>query len=90
MEKKLPKTRSELEIMVLAELQATSGCEGASHVTIIAYDDYRIPATWEVASFDPGVSKQEDCERAVSEIVTRLQKRFDIATDSFTAASSAT
>jgi hypothetical protein len=82
---KARKTVNELEAMVLAELQATDGCEGARHVTIIAYDDCSIPATWEVASFNPGISKQEDCERAVGEIVSRLQKRFDIAADSRTA-----
>jgi hypothetical protein len=54
---KSPKTRKQLEALVLAELQAAPLCAGASHVTVIAYDDYRVPATWEVASFNPGTSK---------------------------------
>jgi hypothetical protein len=78
-EEKSLKTREQLEAMVLAELQAAPQCAGASHVTVIAYDDYRVPATWEVASFNAGKSKPEDCERALCDIISRLQKRFDVS-----------
>jgi hypothetical protein len=47
--------------------------------TIVAYDDYRVPATWEVASFNPGTSEQEKCELALCDIVSRLQQCFDIS-----------
>ena len=47
---KSPMTKAELEAMVLAELRAASGCDGAVHVTVVAYDDYRVGATWEVAN----------------------------------------
>jgi hypothetical protein len=77
--KKSPKTRTELEALVLAELRAAPRCGGALHVTVVPYDDYRVPATWEVASFNPGTSEQETCEVAVCDIVSRLQKRFDIS-----------
>ena len=50
---KLPKTRTELEALVLAELRAAPQCGSAVHVTVVPYDNYRVPATWEVASFDP-------------------------------------
>ena len=40
-----PKTKAELEALVLTELRATSGCDGAVHVTVVAYDDYRVGAT---------------------------------------------
>jgi len=73
------KTRTELEALVLAELRATPQCSGALHVTVVAYDDYRVPATWEVASFDPGTSKQEICEGALCDIVSRLQQCFDVS-----------
>jgi hypothetical protein len=76
---KSPRTRTELEALVLAELRATSQCGGAVHVTVVAYDDYRVPATWEVASCDAGTSNPEACERALSDIVGRLQQHFDIA-----------
>jgi hypothetical protein len=75
---KSPKTRTELEALVLAELRAAPRCGGAVHVTVIPYDDHRVPATWEVASFDPGTSEQGECERALCDIVSRLQQRFDI------------
>jgi hypothetical protein len=44
-----------------------------------SYDDYRVGATWEVASCNAGASAPEDCERALCEIVGRLQQHFDIA-----------
>jgi hypothetical protein len=76
---KSPRTRNELEALVLAELQAAPQCAGASHVTVIAYDNYRVSATWEVASFNSGTSKPENCERALCDIVWRLQQRFDVS-----------
>jgi hypothetical protein len=76
---KSPKTKAELEDLVLAELRAASDCAGAVHVTVVAYDDYRVDATWEVASCNAGASAPEDCERALCEIVGRLQQHFDIA-----------
>jgi hypothetical protein len=76
---KSPKTKTELEALVLAELRAASQCAGALHVTVVPYDDHRVPATWEVASFNPGTSEQKECERALCDIVSRLQQRFDIA-----------
>ena len=75
---KSPKTKAELEALVLTELRAASGCGGAVHVTVVAYDDYRVGATWEVASCNPGASAPEECERAVCDIVARLQQHFDI------------
>jgi hypothetical protein len=76
---KKPKTRTELEALVLAELRAAPACGGASHVTVVPYDDYRIPATWEVASFDAGTSERETCERALGHIIFRLQRHFDVS-----------
>ena len=76
---KLPKTKTELEALVLAELRAASQCGGAAHVTVVAYDDYRVGATWEVASCDAGTSAPAVCERALCDIVGRLQQHFDIA-----------
>jgi hypothetical protein len=76
---KAPKTKAELEALVLAELRAFPQCAGAVHTTVIAYDDWRVPANWQVASCDPGTSAPEACERALCEIVLRLQHQFDIA-----------
>ena len=76
---KLPKTKTELEALVLAELRAAPQCGAAVHVTVVPYDDYRVGATWEVASCNPGASAPEACERALCDIVSRLQQRFDIA-----------
>jgi hypothetical protein len=76
---KLPKTATELEALVLAELHAVSGCTGARHVTVIPYTDHRVSSNWEVASFDPGTSEWSRCEPALLAIVHALQQQFDIA-----------
>ena len=70
---KSPRTRAELEALVLAELRATSRCAGAVHVTVVAYGDHRVPATWEVASCDPGTSRRKNVS-ALCGIVGRLQQ----------------
>ena len=76
---KAPKTTKQLEVLVLAELHAIPEYEGVVHVTVIPYDDYRVSATWEVASFDPGTSEWSRCERALCAIVKGLQQKFDIS-----------
>jgi len=76
---KSPKTRTELEALVLARLRAAPQCAGASHVTVVPYADHRVTANWEVASFNPGTSEWEKCERALCEIVSRLQQCFDLS-----------
>ena len=58
---KSPKTRAELEALVLAELRAVPQCGGALHVTVV------------------GTSEQEQCELALCDIVSRLQRCFDIS-----------
>ena len=62
---KSPKTRMDLQALVLARLRAAPQCGGASHVTVVPYDDYRVPASWEVASLDLSTSNWEKCERAL-------------------------
>jgi hypothetical protein len=76
---KSSKTRTELEALVLAQLRAVPQCEGAVHVTVVPYDDYSVPATWEVASFNPGTSEREPCERALGDIIRNLQSSFDVS-----------
>ena len=76
---KPPRTRAELEALVLAALRASAPCGSAVHVTVVAYDNYRVGATWEVASCNPGASDPVERERALSDIVFRLQQQFDIA-----------
>jgi hypothetical protein len=73
------RTKAELEALVLAELHGQPQCADVRHVTVVAHDDYRLPATWEVASFNPGTSDQVECERTLIDIISRLQKHFDIS-----------
>ena len=75
---KSPKTGSELEKMVLAKLRRFRSAR-APCTSVVPYDDYRVPATWEVASFNPGSSEREHCELALCKIVSRLRQRFDVS-----------
>jgi hypothetical protein len=70
---KLPRTRTGLEALVLAELRATSQCRGAVHVIVVAHDDHRVPATWEVANCDAGTSPPDECHQRVH---ARLPTRY--------------
>jgi len=74
---KLPKTKTELEALVLAELRAAPQCGAAVHVTVVPYDDYRVGGRWPVVI--RGASAPEACERALCDIIRRLQQHFDIA-----------
>jgi hypothetical protein len=76
---KSPKTAMELEALVLAKLHAIPACDGARHVTVIRYDDFRVSANWQVASFNPGTSEWGPCESALCSIVGDLQQRFDVS-----------
>jgi hypothetical protein len=72
---KLPKTRPEIERLVLAELRANPDCEEAAHIAVVASDDY---ATWTVSAFHPGNSDGMACDLALQHIVPRLQRVYDL------------
>jgi len=44
-------------------LRAAPQCGAAVHVTVVPYDDYRVGATWDVASCNPGASAPERAVR---------------------------
>jgi hypothetical protein len=74
-----PKSRREIERLVLHELQTAEGCEGATGISIIGLE--HLPAAipnWTVESFDPGASDGYDCERALINIVSRLQSFYEL------------
>jgi len=73
---KLPKTKSEIECLLLTELQANPDCEEAQYIAVIASD--HCGATWTVSAFHPGKSDDTTCERALQRIVPRLQRLYDL------------
>ena len=71
---------SAMQILTSAWARTPAGCwHGRPALTVVPYDDYRVPATWEVASFNQGSSEREHCELALCKIVSRLRQRFDVS-----------
>jgi hypothetical protein len=64
---------------VLQELQGYGGCEGAAGISIVSRDggSFENP-NWTVAAFDPGTASDYECERALMNIVTRLQGFYEL------------
>jgi hypothetical protein len=75
---KLPKTKDEIEQLVIADLQTFVHCERAARVLVIPIADFKNPATWTVSRFDAGSSDGEACDRALQHIVPRFQRIYDL------------
>lgn len=74
-----PKSRLEIERLLLQELQACDGCEGATGVSIMAHADQHPQApNWTVAEFAPGTADGFECERALIGIVGRFQGFYQL------------
>ena len=75
---KAPKSRAEIERLVLVELQSCGGCEEAAGISITSCDSFcdgrfDIGPNWTIEAFNPGTASDYECERALMNIVSRLQ-----------------
>ena len=75
---KAPKTKDEIEQLVIADLQTISDCERAIRVLAIPIVDFKNTATWTVSRFDAGASDGEACDRALQHIIPRFQRIYDL------------
>lgn len=76
---KAPKSRIEIERLVLHELQASLGCEGAAGIAIVGcHTGFAANANWTVMAYDAGTSDDYVCERALMSIVCRLQGFYEL------------
>jgi hypothetical protein len=73
-----PKSRVEIECLVLRELQASENCGGAAGISIIGLKDPRNEANWTVAAYKPGTSGKEECDLALQSIVPRFQGFYEL------------
>jgi hypothetical protein len=73
-----PKTRSEIERLVLHELRSSDQCEGAAGVYVIAYDNGIDDANWTLAAYSVGTATEYACELALQQILPRLQGFYDL------------
>ena len=80
---KSPKSRVEIQHLVLEELRRCGGCEGASGISIVEFDslpDRRWTGTpnWTVSAFNAGTADDYECERELIDIVSRLQDFYEL------------
>jgi hypothetical protein len=74
-----PKTKEELERLLLAEMQTFGNCGLAVSVIVVPFVGHHVDdVTWTVSCFNPGESSARDCEQALQVIVPRFQFVCDL------------
>jgi hypothetical protein len=73
-----PKSRTEIERLVLQELQTSENCKGALGISVVDWSDLYSGANWTVAAYNCGTSSDYDCERALQIIVPRFQGFYEL------------
>jgi hypothetical protein len=76
--KKLPKTKEQIERMIVTEMQTFADCEHTLGVIVIPILERSQVATWTVSRFNPGKSDEAACDCALQLIVPRFQQVYDI------------
>jgi hypothetical protein len=62
---KFPKSRAEIERLVLQELQSCKNCQGAVGISVIDWISPGNEANWTVEAYKPGTSGKHECEMAL-------------------------
>ena len=75
---RFPKSRIEIERLVLHELQTSENCEGAHGISVVDWSDVYSGANWTVAAYNCGTSSEYDCDRALQVIVPRFQGFYEL------------
>jgi hypothetical protein len=75
---RFPKSRIEIERLVLHELRTSENCEGASEISVVDWNDLRSGANWTVSAYNPGTSCDYECEQALLVIVPRFQGFYEL------------
>jgi hypothetical protein len=78
---KLPKTKDEIQRLIIAELRTCEECERAWGIVVVPVaDGIGIGiATWTVSRFHRGQSDAYACDRALQRIVPHYQRLYDLA-----------
>jgi len=66
---KLPKTKDEIQRLIIAELRTCAECENAWGIIVVPVVDDLGIATWTVSRFHRGQSDAYACDRALQRIV---------------------
>jgi hypothetical protein len=75
---KSPKSRAEIETLLIADLRDVAGCEHVERIVVIPIPGDEDDANWTVKCFNRGRSNGATCDRALQEIVPRLQGFYEL------------
>jgi len=75
---KQPKTKVEIERLIIDEMKTFADCENALGVVVVPIDERGHTATWTISCFNPGRSDGDACNGALQIIVPRFQRAYDI------------
>jgi hypothetical protein len=76
---KLPKTKDEIQRLIIAELRTCEECERAWGIVVVPVADDISIATWTVSRFHRGQANAYACDRALQRIVPHYQRLYDLA-----------
>jgi hypothetical protein len=76
---KLPKTKDEIQALIVAELHSVEDCESAGGVVVVAVEGDETVANWTVARFHRGGACPYACDRALQRIVPHYQRLYQLA-----------
>jgi hypothetical protein len=76
---KLPKTKDEIQRLIMAELRSFADCEKAWGVVVIPILDDPSVANWTVSCFHCGQADAFACDQALQRIVPHYQQLYDLA-----------
>src|ERR1700745_3834282 len=76
---KIPKTKDEIQRLIIAELHTFAQCEKAWGIVVVPVVDDTGVATWTVSRFHRGQSNAYACDRALQRIVPHYQRLYDLA-----------
>jgi hypothetical protein len=76
---KIPKTKDEIQRLIIAELRTFAQCEKAWGIVVVPIVDDTGVATWTVSRFHRGQSNAYACDRALQRIVPHYQRLYDLA-----------
>ena len=75
---KAPKTKQEIERLLIADLRTFPGCDQVVRVVVVGVEDPADPASWTVSCFDHGKSDGEACDRVLQQLVPRFQRVYEM------------
>jgi hypothetical protein len=75
---KLPKTKEEIQRLIVAELRTFADCENAMGIVVAPVFDDGDNVTWTVSCFHRGASDGYACDRALQRIVPHFQQLYDM------------